>query len=68
MKTFPKFSEQIIFMKHLSTATFEFIENYHSLCPFFSALLLCRDKGEEESWPVQNFMSEVLLANNAFGN
>ena len=44
----------------------EFIDNSHRFCHIFPALLVCTDKEEEESWPVQDFTLEVLLANKFF--
>ena len=46
-------------------ATSEFIDNSYSFCILFHALLLSRDKEGEEDWPVQDFVFEVPLANNA---
>ena len=44
-------------------AASEFIDNYCS-APLFPALLLCKEKIGEEGLPVQDYMLEILQANN----
>ena len=52
-------------------AASEFIDNYssaptpHPPPPLFPALLLCKEKIGEEGLPVQDYMLEILQANNA---
>ena len=43
----------------------EFVDNSHGSYPLLSVLLACGDKEGEEEWPVQDFMLEVFLTNNA---
>ena len=56
--------ENILFIGRVDSSQLTDYNSY-SFCPFFPALFECRDKEREDGSPVEDFMLEVLLVNNA---